>query len=512
MESGDLDALLDTLLERVSLPCEPLLSGGAPGGYAAFRAEVLRDVDLAAWGKVLDLGILDSVLESIFPERAELVPPPGRVLECLRHGEPQTLAVVLVAQSPHSSNPREAQGLVFSVPHGCPRSPALKNIQACLAQSGVSAPEAGGGDLRAWAAQGVLLLNTALTARRGESAAAHSALWRPFTDELVARLCEARRGAPLPFLLWGAAARRLAPLVRAHGHPALEWTHPSPQADRSVPEEDRFVHCPHFTEVNALLAAAQKRPVNWGAADAPVAAFAAAAEQNNRASPEGEEPASPAPDDPGSFRPCACFTDGACLANGRAGARAAFAAVLTGGAFAPTFIQGRLAPAEYAFVDGDEPLRGVAPVRGGGRVPPSNNRGELLGVIYALLALLLAGAAGSVEIVSDSLVSVRTLTEWLPARRAKGTARDLKNYDLVCIAERLLHLLRGQAASVELTHVRSHQPPPPPGAPARARLLWKGNDTADKKAEAALDLQCGEVVVTAAPPGLAALARRPAEH
>ncbi|NBQ70967.1 MAG: hypothetical protein EBU46_19900 [Nitrosomonadaceae bacterium] len=78
-----------------------------------------------------------------------------------------------------------------------------------------------------------------------------------------------------------------------------------------------------------------------------------------------------------------------------------------------------------------------------------------------------------------------TLTDWLPARRRKGTAHQLCNFDLVEIAEALLAALRAVAA-VELTHVNSHTPAPPASAPPRARALWMGNAAADAAATAAL--------------------------
>ena len=121
-------------------------------------------------------------------------------------------------------------------------------------------------------------------------------------------------------------------------------------------------------------------------------------------------------------------------------------------------------------------------------VAPSNNRGELLGIVHALLIVLTtaeaAGGVPPVEIVSDSLLCIRTLDEWLPARRAKGTAHELKNMDLVEIAEALLARARA-LVPVSLTHVRSHRAAPAPGTPAHA--TWAGNDLADRQAALAGD-------------------------
>jgi ribonuclease HI len=196
--------------------------------------------------------------------------------------------------------------------------------------------------------------------------------------------------------------------------------------------------------------------------------------------------------------PVVAFSDGACRQNGRPGARASFAAVIRH-AGATIAIRGEVQPALYEFVDAGSPELGVR-ARPGSAARPSNNRGELLGVIYALLALAALAAEPSggpaepsgetaTELVCDSKITVETLTRWLPGRLAKGTEGQLKNFDLVDIAWRLLGRLR-RAGPVALIHVRSHQPPPPPEAGDRARLLHRGNQDAD--AQAALALPEGE--------------------
>lgn len=200
------------------------------------------------------------------------------------------------------------------------------------------------------------------------------------------------------------------------------------------------------------------------------------------------------------------FTDGACSKNGRAGARASFAVV---GAVATA---GLVEAATYRLVDARAPELGFVSLADStneaGCPAPSNNRGELLAIAHALLGLLrlvavappalqrLAGAAAAAppaaavlpvcELVSDSRISLMTLSDWLPARRRKGTAHQLCNFDLVEIAEALLAALRA-VATVVLTHVNSHTPAPPASAPARARALWAGNAAADAAATAALE-------------------------
>jgi hypothetical protein len=76
------------------------------------------------------------------------------------------------------------------------------------------------------------------------------------------------------------------------------------------------------------------------------------------------------------------------------------------------------------------------------------------------------------------------MTEWLPTRRRKGTESQLKNFDLVAIAEELLRDLK-EKNSVRLTHVRSHKKAPADHT-SEAYTHWLVNDMADKLATGAI--------------------------
>lgn len=178
--------------------------------------------------------------------------------------------------------------------------------------------------------------------------------------------------------------------------------------------------------------------------------------------------------------PIYAFTDGGCLGNGKAKPRASYAAVLTGGQFGrATLLRGQVQPLEYALADEAAPERGLRP--SGGAATPSNNRGELLGILLALVALLRGRAQGDLVVVSDSDYSIKSLTVWYPAWvRTRKTAGKC-NLDLIAAGCALLAALRRRARSVTFTHVNSHRPAPAAGAPAHERLLWRGNQLADEQ-------------------------------
>ena len=424
------------------------------------------------WSPFIDTRLLENVLTAIdeMGDSKQLAPVPGLIFEALRYCTPDDVKVVIIGQDPYPT-PGEAQGLCFSQSKGGKIPKSLERIFGCLERAGLRSKRttAPSGDLRSWAVQGVLMLNTALTTRIG-ARRAHAKLWKPFFTVFLTRLCEARTNKPLHFMLWGNDARKLAPIAR--GHMVHEWTHPSPMVDNRLPAERRFIACTHFEDVNAALAAGGCRPISW----------------DNAAN-------------------CTSFSDGSCSKNGLRGARASYAAVVLSAHHGRVVMRGEVYPTEYEFVDSSAVERGIRPVNNGKFVAPSNNRGELLGFIYAMLAPLVCRFNGNVEIVSDSKITVQTMLEWLPNRIAKNTEAEMKNFDLVMIAWNILTQLRSQADVVEITHVNSHKPKPLPTALDRTQLLWAGNDSADKHASIALpdNHENYDLIIINGPPALNSL-------
>lgn len=148
-------------------------------------------------------------------------------------------------------------GLSFSVPPGVSIPPSLVNIYKEIEQEGL-APAAGRtGDLTHWAAQGVLLLNTALSVHEGQAGAHRGWGWEAFTDGIIKELSERRRG--LVFMLWGKPAQEKSSLIpKDREHFILTAPHPSPlSAYRG------FLGCGHFKRANQFLKENGKAPILW---------------------------------------------------------------------------------------------------------------------------------------------------------------------------------------------------------------------------------------------------------
>ena len=161
--------------------------------------------------------------------------------------------VLIVGQDPYPT-PGHPMGLSFSVDaHVRPLPPSLGNIFREL-QDDLGIPPSPHGDLSAWAAQGVLLLNRVLTVRAGTPASHRGRGWEKVTEQAIRSLVD--RGGPLVAILWGRDAQTLKPLLG--DVPAIESTHPSPlSASRG------FFGSRPFSRVNALLTELGAEPINW---------------------------------------------------------------------------------------------------------------------------------------------------------------------------------------------------------------------------------------------------------
>ncbi|WP_439691800.1 uracil-DNA glycosylase [Curtobacterium sp. SP.BCo] len=161
--------------------------------------------------------------------------------------------VLVVGQDPYPT-PGHPIGLSFAVdPHVRPVPRSLANIYRELESDlGVTPPAHG--DLRAWSAQGVLLLNRVLTVRSGEAGSHRGKGWEAVTDQAVRALVA--RGTPLVAVLWGAQAGTVRPLLG--DTPVVASAHPSPlSASRG------FFGSRPFSQVDDLLEAQGAAPVDW---------------------------------------------------------------------------------------------------------------------------------------------------------------------------------------------------------------------------------------------------------
>lgn len=219
----------------------------APGWCEAFEAK-------GVMGTLLQL---NGVVEEERKQQ-EVAPPRGKVLEAFKWFSPADTRVVILGQGPYPGR-GDACGLSFSVPAGQRLPGSLRNIFTELGAEFGMLPRKNG-DLRDWAAQGVLLLNSALTVRVG-SVGSHGALgWERVTDAVLTAVNG--QANHCVFMLWGKVAQHALGFIDASRHCVLMAAHPSPlSAYRG------FFGCGHFRIANDYLQRCGRGWINWYAGD-----------------------------------------------------------------------------------------------------------------------------------------------------------------------------------------------------------------------------------------------------
>lgn len=183
-----------------------------------------------------------------------IYPNMDNIFTALKSSSFKDTKVVILGQDPyHESN--QAHGLCFSVLKGVTPPPSLVNIYKELHDDiGFKIPNHG--ELTKWAEQGVLMLNTVLTVRKGEANSHKGMGWETFTDRVISELN--KKETPIVFLLWGAPARQKAQIITNPIHIKLTCPHPSPlSAYRG------FLGCRHFSKTNEILIKNGLSPIDW---------------------------------------------------------------------------------------------------------------------------------------------------------------------------------------------------------------------------------------------------------
>ncbi|MBO5051300.1 MAG: uracil-DNA glycosylase [Clostridia bacterium] len=186
--------------------------------------------------------------------RYEIYPDMYHIFYALQATSCAATKAVILGQDPYHE-PGQAHGLCFSVMRGVPQPPSLQNIyKEMKADLGIDPPSHG--CLSAWAREGILLLNTTLTVRRGQANSHRGQGWDTFTDAVIRLLNEADH--PIAFILWGSNARAKKQLITNPIHGIFESAHPSP-----LSAHHGFFGSRPFSRVNAFLQANGIAPIDW---------------------------------------------------------------------------------------------------------------------------------------------------------------------------------------------------------------------------------------------------------
>ena len=208
---------------------------------------------------------------TMYGDHLQIFPSRNNIFHALKAvGTPDNVRVVIIGQDPYI-RPNQATGLAFGVPNDTkPLPPSLRNIFLKLREdvSGKSNTPISS-DLVAWANQGVLLLNTALTVREGQSNS-HSMPWKAIIHEFIRTFakCKHEKGEKMIFLLWGGHAISIQKIANLNNtiHEFICSSHPSPlSCRRGVQGYPAFAaedfNC--FVECNQQLVERGETPIKW---------------------------------------------------------------------------------------------------------------------------------------------------------------------------------------------------------------------------------------------------------
>jgi len=181
-------------------------------------------------------------------------PPDKEVFAALHLTPYEKVSVLILGQDPYHEV-GQAHGLCFSVKSDVAIPPSLQNIYKELHDDlGCTIPN--NGCLTPWAEQGVLLLNAVLTVRAHQANSHQGKGWETFTDAIIRAVND--KPDRVVFVLWGAYARKKAPLINTARHVIIQSAHPSP-----LSASNGFFGSRPFSKINAALREAGKPEIDW---------------------------------------------------------------------------------------------------------------------------------------------------------------------------------------------------------------------------------------------------------
>tara|TARA_B100000131_G_scaffold321079_1_gene370836 strand:- start:1064 stop:1726 length:663 start_codon:yes stop_codon:yes gene_type:complete len=183
-----------------------------------------------------------------------IYPPGKKIFSSFDYCPFDKVKVVIIGQDPyHGIN--QANGLCFSVNKEIRIPPSLFNIfKEIKSDVGIDIPNHG--DLKRWAIQGVLLLNSVLTVRQNLPGSHSNKGWENFTDKVISIISKNKNN--IVFLLWGSYAKSKLKNIDQNKHLILTSSHPSPFS-----AYNGFFNSYHFSKTNKYLKKNNIREIKW---------------------------------------------------------------------------------------------------------------------------------------------------------------------------------------------------------------------------------------------------------
>jgi uracil-DNA glycosylase len=221
----------------------------------AWKQALASIFDSTAFARLSSFVATERKSHTIYPSKLQ-------TWDALNHCRLNDVKVVIVGQDPYHG-PGQAHGLCFSVLPGHKPPPSLNNIYKELLQDPAIANfnnKPNHGHLIRWAKQGVLMLNTVLTVRRGQANSHQKKGWENVTNGILRAL----QDKPCVFLLWGKPAAQKAQaanIIDMSMHVVIGTSHPSPLG--ATKTNAPFLGSRCFSRCNEELIKMGHAPIDW---------------------------------------------------------------------------------------------------------------------------------------------------------------------------------------------------------------------------------------------------------
>jgi uracil-DNA glycosylase len=179
------------------------------------------------WSKVVDLHEADRIIRKLSASNHVICPQLKDIFRAFTLCPLNNLRAVLIGQDPYPQR-GVATGLAFANSPDTPDaklSPSLEILKESVINYTIPHRTINfDPSLEKWEAQGVLLLNSALSCEVGR-VGSHTLLWRPFMKFLLTNLSKYRTG--IVYLLMGTQAQTLEPYINRQFNYVVRIRHPS---------------------------------------------------------------------------------------------------------------------------------------------------------------------------------------------------------------------------------------------------------------------------------------------
>ena len=210
------------------------------------------------WSRVVDLQEADRILRKLSASHYTICPQLKDIFKAFTLCSLNNLRVVLIGQDPYPQR-GVATGLAFANSSDTPDTQLSSSLEI-LKESVINytIPHRTinfDPSLEKWEAQGVLLLNSALSCEVGR-VGSHTLLWRPFIKSLLTNLSKYHTG--IVYVLMETAAQSFEPYINKQSNHIIRIRHPSWYARQRQRMPSDIWH-----EINSILIDQNGYGIEW---------------------------------------------------------------------------------------------------------------------------------------------------------------------------------------------------------------------------------------------------------